>query len=290
MMKQRAKDYVELKGEERIAKEREVYYEELRKIIERELLLYDFLAKIKKNKPQLLPELWEQAGRMTDGHMRELRKFFGLNSETELTEELEKQGLSYKLFRRAIERNTMVNLFLSSMLKEKNGTPTLAQVQSYYEQNPDEFKTEDRVKFLHFFVSAAKFNTTDEAKQYATVHWKSALDGADFAKLVTEHGHGDSTLRNGAGVGEKRGEIHPPGLEETIFSVKAGNISGVVATETGYHFVKVTERTVAGQQPLDEKLQSDIRNKLQEKQTKLERDKLVTNLWRQIGVVIDASR
>ncbi len=286
MMKQRARDYIQLNGDERKAKEKEVYREELRKLIERELLLNDFLTKVKKNKPALIEDLWERSGRMTDDHIRTLKKVFNLKTEAELTVEMERQGLSYKLFRRQIERESMVTQFLGSVLREKNGTPTIQEVQAYFDQHKAEFQTSDRVKFLQLFVATGRFNSQQEAKAYADDVWKKLLAGADFVATVKEKGHGDSVLREGAGVGEKRGEIRPLELEETVFSLKAGNISGIVPTESGYHIVKVLERDVAGIRKFDDKLQSEIRAKLANQGIKVERDKMVASLWRSTGVTI----
>ena len=286
MMKQRARDYILLTGDERKTKEKEVYREELRKLIERELLLNDFLSKVKKNKPQLIDELWDRAGRMTDDHLRGLKKMFNLKTEAEMTAEMEKQGLSYKMFRRQIERESMVTQFLGSVLREKNGMPTMQEVQAYFDQHKADFQTTDRVKFQDLFVANSRFNSATEAKAYADDLWKKMLAGADFVATVKEKGHGDSLLREGAGVGEKRGDIRPAELEETVFSIKAGNISGVVATESGYHIVKVLERDVAGTRKFDDKLQTEIRAKLSNVGTKVERDKMVAALWRSTGVTI----
>lgn len=180
----------------------------------------------------------------------------------------------------------MVNLFLGTMLKEKNGSPTLAQLQDYYARHQAEFKTADRVKYLDLFVSLTRFGSEADARAHVDGLFKQALGGADFAELVKKHGHGDSPLRDGVGVGTKRGEIQPAELEATVFDLKPGNISGVVPTETGFHVVKVVERQVAGVRPFDEKLQNEIRYKLMDQASKAERDKLVTDLWRRTGVTV----
>jgi parvulin-like peptidyl-prolyl isomerase len=290
LMKQRALDYIELKGDERVRKEREVYRDCLRALVERELLLAEFLGKVKKNKPGVLPELWEQAGRMADDQLRAMRAAYRgpkkLDTEAEFATVLDQQGMPYKVFRRQVERAAMVNLFLGTMLRERNGTPTLAQVQDYYARHADEFKTDDRVKYLDLFVSFGRFASEAEAKRYADDLFQQARTGADFVELIKTRGHGDSPLRDGVGIGTKRGDIQPAALEATVFDVKPGNISGVIPTETGYHIVKVVERQVAGVRPFDEKLQSDIRNKLMDLTAKAEREKLVTELWRKIGVTI----
>jgi len=284
MMKQRAMDYVQLKGDGRSKKEKDIYREELKKLIERELLLNDFLAKVKKNKPQLIDELWERAARMTDDNLRGIRKRFGLKTEADFTAEMERQGMSYRMLRRHLEREAMVTQFLGGVLREKQGTPTVADVQAYYDQHKDEFQSEDRVKYLHIFVAKSRFETETEAKRYADGLWQKARQGADFAKLAKDSGHGDSALREGQGIGEKRGDIRPAEIEATVFDTKPGNIGAVIPAENGYHIVKVLERDVAGLQKFDEKLQSEIRNKLMGQAMKVERDKIVQALWRTTGV------
>jgi parvulin-like peptidyl-prolyl isomerase len=289
LMKQRANEYLNLKGEEREKKEAEVYRDSLRMLIERELILADFLGKVKKNKPGVLPELWEQASRMADNQIREMRKAYKskkLETEADFARELDAQGMSYKLFRKQIERGSLVNMFISTAMREKNGTPTLAQVQDYYTRNKADFWVDDRVKYLDLFVSTARFSTSEEAKKYADDLFKKALGGADFVELIKQYGHGDSPLRDGVGIGERRGEIQPVVLEQTVFGLKQSNISGVIPTETGYHILKVTEREVAGYRPFDEKVQSEIRNRLLDQMVKTEREKMVAELWRKIGVTI----
>jgi parvulin-like peptidyl-prolyl isomerase len=230
---------------------------------------------------------------MADDQLRAMRNAYKakkLETEAEFARELDAQGLPYKLFRRQIERASMVNLFLGTMLREKRGQPTLAEVQDYYTRNKAEYQTTDKVKYLHLFVSHSRFDTPAQAKQYAEKLFKQALGGADFAAIIKQSGHGDSPLRDGVGIGEKRGEIQPAELEAVVFETKAGNISGVTATETGYHIVKVTERQVAGVRPFDEKVQNEIRYKLMDNSAKAEREKLVADLWRKIGVTIEDQR
>jgi len=290
MMKQRAMDYIYLKGDERVKKEKEVYKEELKKLIDRELILTEFIGRVKKNNPGAVDELWQQATKMADGSLRSRRLAIGIKTEADFIAELQKQGMDFKLFRRQMERQALMSTFVNMVLKDKTGTPTLAQVQDYYARHADEFKTEDKLKFQHLFVATARFNSADEARKQADQLFNAARGGADFVKLVKEHGHGDSVLRDGAGVGEKRGEIQPPELEKVIWDIKPGNFSGVLPSENGFHIVRVLERQTAGTRTLDEKLQTEIRNKLAEQAFKVELDKLTAQLWRQIGVTIVEKR
>ena len=71
-----------------------------------------------------------------------------------------------------------------------------------------------------------------------------------------------------------------------MLSLKAGQLSAVVQTATGYHVVKVLERDVAGVRPFDVKVQADVRNKLTDNLVKVERDKVVGDLWRRSAVTV----
>lgn len=286
MVRQRAGEYVRLAGTDRDAREKELFREELRKLIERELILADFLAKVKKNKPHLLETIKEDASRQVTRHIRDIKKQNNFKTESEFAEVLKSQGISAKALERQLERNAMMNMYLSQFLKDKTKTASLAEVMNYYEEHADEFKVEDRAKWLDLFVSYRRFNTTVEARQYAEHLLKQIRDGADFVQVVKQHGHGDSALRDGEGLGQKRGEVRPAELEPVLFAMEAGQVSDLIATETGFHIVKVLERDAAGVRPFDEKTQTYIRNKLGAQVQKTEYDRLIEDLWRKTNVEV----
>jgi hypothetical protein len=52
--------------------------------------------------------------------------------------------------------------------------------------------------------------------------------------------------------------------------------------ETGFHVVRVAERTYAGRRPFDEKTQMEIRKKLQAIVQEREYKRVVEALWRRV--------
>ena len=103
MVRERAMDYIDLRGDERTKKEKDVYRDELRKLIERELILHEFISKIKKNKPQVMDELWEQARQTAERQMKNFRQLVKLDTEEKFTAFLQAKGTEPKLFRRFFE-------------------------------------------------------------------------------------------------------------------------------------------------------------------------------------------
>jgi len=286
MVRERAMDYVELTGDARAKKEKEVYRDELRKLVERELILHEFTTKIKKNKPQVMDDLWDRAKQNAEGQMKQFRQMVKLDSEEKFTAFLHAKGTDPKLFKRYFERQALMSLFLNSVFQDKKRSVSLTQIDQFYREHPKDFSVEDRAKWQHLFVSNSRFNTTGEAKQYAEWLAKHAATTTDFPALATKYGHGDSALRAGEGLGVKRGDFRPAELEETILSLKAGQTSGVIPSANGFHIVKVTEREMAGTRPLDEKMQTAIKNVMQDQSIKVERDKFVADLWRKHTVTV----
>jgi peptidyl-prolyl cis-trans isomerase SurA len=281
MVKQKPEQYAMLAGTARSAKEAELFRSELRSLIARELIIVDFLAKVRKNKPTAVDEVKEIAKKEADRNLRVLKTNLKLKSDDELTQFLTQMGVTESALRRQYERNIMVDLFVGPTIRDKVKAVGLAELRDYYDTHAAEFRTTDRAKWLYLTVLSSRFKSADEAKQYAEWLAGQARNGADFVGLVKQYGMGDGKLRDGEGIGEKKGEIQPKELEPAIFAMtKAGDVSNPIPTPVGYHIVKLIERDVAGLRPFDEKVQTECRAKIGGVIQKQEVDRLTDELWR----------
>ena len=281
MVKQKPEQYANLAGAARTAKEQDLFRTELKQLIARELIIVDFMGKVKKNKPQAVDELKEMAKKEADRNYRMLKTNLKLKSDEELNHFLDQLGVKEAALRRQYERTILVDIFVGQTIRDRVKSIGLAEVRDYYDQHTDEFRNTDRAKWLYLTVLNSRFKTPAEAKQYADWLATQASTGADFVGLVKQYGMGDGKLRDGEGLGEKRGEIQPKELETSIFSLtKAGDVSKPIPTAVGYHIVKVIERDVAGLRPFDEKVQTECRNKLSGQIQKQEVERLTDELWR----------
>jgi parvulin-like peptidyl-prolyl isomerase len=275
-----------LEGHAKQAKQKELYTMSLRKTIERELILDEMYAKLKKaNKMNVIEEIKDDAVQKTDRQIREMKKKLGMKSDDELHTFFRIQGLTLAVYRRQMERQLMSQTYIGSMLKEKGRRVGLAEIRDYYDRHPDEFKTPDRVKWQHLFVSFSKHPNAQAAYTHAEGLRQKAASGTDLALLSKQFDDGTAGRAGGFGTGEKRGdEFLPLDIEATVWALKPGQLSGLVQTATGYHIIKVVERDYAGVMPFDSKVQGKIRDKLNDAIFDAEAKKMVDELWRK-GVV-----
>lgn len=279
---QRNEELARLDGREREAKQKELYTAALRRAIERELILDEMYAKLKKaNKSNVIDDIKEAAAQGTEKRIRDIKKQIGAKSDDDFATFLRVQGLTVQVLRRQFEREMMAQQYVNSMLREKGRRSNLADVRDYYEKHPKEFATKDRVKWQHVFVSANKHGAG--AAQRAEGIRQAAAGGQDLGALSMQHDDGLAGRQNGLGVGERAGEIAQD-LEATVLALKPGELSAVLQTPTGFHIVKVVERDYAGVRPFDQTVQNAIRDKLDNQLYEADRAKMVEDLWRK-GVV-----
>jgi peptidyl-prolyl cis-trans isomerase SurA len=274
-----------LDGHAREVKQKELYTAALRKTIERELVLDEMYTKLKKaNKMAVVEEIKELAVQATDKQIREMKKRTGSKTDEELNAWLRVQGLTLPVFRRQFERTIMSQQYVGSMLKEKGRRAGLTEIRDYYDRHPEEFKSPDRVKWQHVFVSAAKHASAQDAYNHAEGLRQKAAAGTDLGALSKQFDDGVAGKQNGFGVGESRNEILPADVEPTVWALKPGQLSAVIQTPTGFHIVKVVERDYAGVMPFDAKIQTKIRDKLNDALYDADAKKMIDELWRK-GVV-----
>jgi parvulin-like peptidyl-prolyl isomerase len=271
----------------RAAAFQEMTTREIDRLIERELILQDAFTKIKEiKKPQLIEELKREAAKEADKRLKDIKKATKTTTDEEFTAFLKQQGLSAEGLRRQTERNFMMTEYIRNVIYPSIQRISLQHVRDFYEENPQLFEVPDRVKWLDIFVDASRFPDVATARQHAEKLAERARNGEDFAALVKQFDHGDSSLRSGVGIGQKRGEIQPMVAEATLFSLKAGEVGPIIDMGFGFHVVKVVERDVAGREPFDEKCQLKAKKMLGSQIAEREYNRIVADLKRTATIVV----
>jgi len=142
--------------------------------------------------------------------------------------------------------------------------PSAAEARAFFESHRSEFDTPEQAHALQILVT-----TAEEAK--------SLLDqirkGASFEDLARSHGRSPDARKGGDLGWFARGTMPKP-FDEACFSLKPGQVSGVVQSSYGYHLFKLLGKRPAKKRTLDEVQADVIRKAYLEKKAQAERQLL----------------
>ncbi len=201
-----------------------------------------------------------------------------------LAEALAQQGLTRESFRKQVKRDLeafqILNFKVRSRVKVSDD-----DVRNYYQTHQELFAGDDQVRVRHIFLAVpAKATEADSARVQAEAErvLKRLADGQDFATLAREVSQGPSRDEGGDLGWLKRGTIQPE-LERAAFSLKPGQVSGIVRTRTGLHILKVEDRRVGQPRPFDE-VKDEIRDRLTNEQVETYRTQYVAELKKDASI------
>jgi peptidyl-prolyl cis-trans isomerase C len=134
-----------------------------------------------------------------------------------------------------LKKRVVVEAFLKKKVEEQANI-TDAELQKFYDQNKDKFKSGEEVKASHILVKTEK-----EAHDILS----QIKGGGNFEELAKKHSI-DSAGAKGGDLGWFGKGAMIPEFEKVVFSLKEGDMSGVVKTKFGYHIIKLTGKRPAG--------------------------------------------
>jgi peptidyl-prolyl cis-trans isomerase D len=128
------------------------------------------------------------------------------------------------------------------------------QIQQQYQDNIDNYRTPERVKVRHILIKTQGKPPADvpALKAKADEILKQLQHGADFAELAKKDSEDPGSAAKGGELGWiVRGQTVPQ-FEKTAFSLKPGELSGVIQTDYGFHILQIEDKQAAHTQSFDE--------------------------------------
>lgn len=169
--------------------------------------------------------------------------------------ELEKLLVSLKN-KLMIQKMIDAELFSSISISEES-------LKNYYDSNMESFAMPEQVKAKHILLSIEEGRDADALTQITDILNRYNA-GEKFEDLAKKYSKCPSAV-NGGDLGYfSKGQMVKE-FEEAAFSTKAGEVSGPIRTQFGYHIILVEEKTGPKTQVFD-----DVRGQIEEL---LKRDK-----------------
>ena len=128
---------------------------------------------------------------------------------------------------------------------------TEEEAKKFYNENAAKFQGNEQRHASHILIGVSA-TATPEAKAEAKKKAEQVLaevkkSPAKFAELAKKYSQDPGSAEKGGDLGTfARGSMVKP-FEEAVFSMKPGDISGLVQSDFGYHIIKLTEIVGQGQ-------------------------------------------
>ena len=148
-----------------------------------------------------------------------------------------------------------IQMIVADQAKVAQSIPvTDTQVQSFYNSHLDQYRTPERVHARHILLSTTNKPKDEVPKIRAQAEdlLKQLKTGADFAELAKKSSQDTASAVKGGDLGwVSRGQM-VKNFEDTVFTLKENELSGVVTTDYGFHIIQVLEKQVPHLQTVDE--------------------------------------
>lgn len=142
---------------------------------------------------------------------------------------------------RDLKKRLIVEAYLKKKVEAESQVSD-ADLQKFYEQNKDKFKSGPQLKASHILVKTEK-----EAKDILT----QLKAGGSFEELAKKNSV-DSSAAKGGDLGWFGQGTMVPAFEKAALGLKEGQVSEVVKTDFGFHIIKMTGKRPAGVRPFEE--------------------------------------
>ena len=191
------------------------------------------------------------------------------NDRVAFIKTLQAQGMTVEQFRKDVR-----DQYIITALRQKNVSSEIVispyKVETYYITHTNDFNMEDEIKLRMIVlnkISPDDTNTVNRAAEILTEIKK----GATFSEMATIYSEGSQKSQGGDWGWVERSVLRKD-LAEAAFSLKPGQMSGVIDTPTSAYLMLVEQTRPAHVKPLDD-VRDDIEKTLRvQQQAKLEKD------------------
>jgi peptidyl-prolyl cis-trans isomerase SurA len=166
-----------------------------------------------------------------------------------LPTELAAQGIDYASYRESVRREMALQVLQQrDVIQRINVSPReLDQFLDKMKSRPSEL---NEYNLSHILIAVPQEASTQQLEEIARraegVHAR-ARAGEDFSRLAVVNSNSQTALEGGA-LGWRRGPEIPSVLADLVVGLKAGEVSNLLRTPTGFHIVRLNEIRGADQQ------------------------------------------
>lgn len=168
-------------------------------------------------------------------------------NEDDFADDLAHNGLDEAEFAAALERELKVEAILEKVATRAANVSDI-DVELYYQYHPDQFRRPETRLARHILITVNDTipeNTRDAARQrIADIAVRLQKEPERFEEQALKHSECPTALDGGKLGDLPRGKLFPE-LDKALFELNAGEVSGVLESELGFHVLRCDAITEA---------------------------------------------
>lgn len=184
-----------------------------------------------------------------DARVDEMKSKVG--SEKELESMLNEQNLTLNELRARYKEKIMIR----KLVDQKVGARiiiTPLEAKNYYNDNKESFMQPEEIKLRTILIKPKKEQGGEAGSlQLMRDLVKRLKEGCDFEGLAKEYSDAPGADEGGLMGYVKKGDLMPQ-IEDIIFNLKEGEITGIIQSPLGYHVFKIDEKRIRRMKELAE--------------------------------------
>jgi peptidyl-prolyl cis-trans isomerase SurA len=231
--------------------------DQLDHLVDRQLILHEF-----KTAGYKLPES------VIDEQIKAtMRRHF--ENRSRMIKSLRAEGVTWDSYRQRVREDIIVNAMIQkNIASEIIISPH--KIETYYQEHPEEFKVEDRVKLRMIFLKNKPDRDAATTRKFADEIATKLAGGAQFPEMASLYSDGSQSSKDGDWF-EK--SVLRQDLADVAFSLKSGERSGVIEKSDGCYLMLVEDSQPARVKPLP-----DVRDEI-EKNLQLKEKERLRKQW-----------
>jgi hypothetical protein len=190
----------------------------------------------------------------------DMMKRSGVQSPAKFDAILRSQGSSVRQMRRSWAKDQISKFFLHERVSF-NRKVTHLEMLDQYRANYDDYAVKGKARWEQIEIQPARAGGRFAAKDKIEDIYQRLVHGGNFEAVAKKESHGFKALNGGQHDWTNKGSLVNKAVDEAIFTLPPGKLSGVIESKTGFHIIRVVERIEDHHSPFTE-AQADIKKQL----------------------------
>jgi peptidyl-prolyl cis-trans isomerase C len=221
-----------LKGRSRVKDRSWAYRTALQRLIERELLVEEALARGVSADDKRVQQIYNESR-------------IHYKDEDDWATYLANEGVTRDALRAQIRAQLMAQALIDHEASLASSQVTDEEARAFYDSHPSLFESGERLDVSQILLRVPPPASATQAamvRRQAEALLARVRKGEDFAKLAKEYSQDEATAAKGGEMARfGHGQVDPI-IEKAAFALQPGEVSGVVGTLAGFHLLKVRKR------------------------------------------------